>query len=195
MIANYYTCGSAHEGGLEKWAELVGDESYLFQNLLPFYNKVGNFTPPNEETRFANASTPHDASTYIKDGGPVQVGYPNWANPISSWLEKGLEGLGLKPLPGALADGKIWGYAYPPSSMDSKTQSRSSSSTSYLRDALKKTTNLNIYKNTLAKKVLFDENKKAVGAVVESGGVEYELTANKEVIVSAGFARYAGQDR
>ncbi|CAG9972530.1 unnamed protein product [Clonostachys byssicola] len=185
---NYLWFPRAHEGALAKWAELVGDESYLFPNFLRYYLKVGSFTPPNTKTRFANASTPYDAAAFAKGGGLVQVGYPNWANPISSWLEKGFEGIGLKPLAGALADGKIFGYAYPPSSMDSKTQSRSSSSTSYLRDALVKTTNLNIYKDTLAKKILFD-GKKAVGATVESGGVEYQLTANKEVIVSAGFAR------
>jgi choline dehydrogenase len=184
-----HTVLSASEGALKKWADLVGDNSYLFQNLLRYYKKVGTFSPPNTKTRFANASTPYDASVYTANGGPVQVGYPNWANPISSWLEKGFEGLGLKPLSGALADGKFWGYAYPPSSLDSATQSRSSSSTSYLRDALKKTTNLNVYKNTLAKQVLFDENKNAIGVLVESGGVEYQLLANKEVIVSAGFAR------
>jgi choline dehydrogenase len=191
--ASLTACDSAHEGALVKWAELVGDDSYLFQNMLRFYRKVANFTAPNKKTRFANATTPYQAAAFTANGGPVQVGYPNWANPISSWLEKGFQGIGLKALPGALADGKIFGYAYPPSSMDSKTQSRSSSSTSYLRDALKKTTNLNIYKQTLAKKILFDGNKKAIGAVVESGGVEYQLTANKEVIVSAGFARYASR--
>lgn len=132
---------------------------------------------------------PFDASMYTTDGGPVQIGYPNWANPISSWLEKGLKGLGLEALPGALADGKIWGYAYPPSSMDAKTQARSSASTAYLREALAETTNFNLYKNTLAKKVIFDESKKALGAVVETGGMEYQLMANKEVIISAGFAR------
>lgn len=186
---NYLWFPRAHEGALAKWAELVGDKSYLFKNMLEFYQRVGTFTPPNKKTRFANASTPYDAVAYSNTGGLVQVGYPNWANPISSWLEKGFAGIGLKPLAGALADGKIWGYAYPPSSMDSKTQSRSSSSSSYLRDALKTTTNLNIYKQTLAKRVLFDENKKAIGVVVESGGVEYELAATREVIVSAGFAR------
>lgn len=126
---------------------------------------------------------------YTAKGGPVQVGYPNWANPISSWIEKGLEGLGLKALSGGLADGELWGYVYPPSSMNAATQSRSSASTSYLREAFEKTTNLVLYKDTLAKQVLFDDDKKATGAVIQSGGTEYKLTAKKEVIISAGFAR------
>jgi choline dehydrogenase len=178
----------AHAGALKKWAELTGDNSFLFANLLPYYKKVSTFTPPNKKTRIANATTPYDPSVW-SNSGPVQASYPNWANPISSWIEIGLKALGLKALSGGLADGNIWGYGYPASTIDPAQESRSSSSTSYLREALKTTTNLNVYKNTLAKKVLFDGSKKATGAVVEAGGVEFTLSANREVIVSAGFAR------
>ncbi|KAJ4303197.1 hypothetical protein N0V90_002090 [Kalmusia sp. IMI 367209] len=180
--------GHASIGALKKWAQLTGDNAYLFENLLPFYKKVSTFTPPNTKTRLANATTLYNPALY-SNGGPVQASYPNWANPISSWLQKALEALGLKNLSGGLADGNIWGYGYPVSSIDPKSESRSSAETSYLREALKQTTNLNLYKDTLAKKILFDGNKKATGALVESGGVEFPLTANKEVIVSAGFAR------
>lgn len=174
---------------MKKWAELTGDDSYLFENLLRFYKKVGNFTPPNKETRLANASTLFNASLYSPNGGPVQVSYPNWANPISSWIQKGLEALGLPILPGGLADGNFWGYAYPASSIDPHTQSRSSAEVSYLREALSETTNLNLYKNTLAKQILFDGDKMAYGAMVESGGLQYTINATREVIVSSGFAR------
>jgi choline dehydrogenase len=34
--------------------------------------------------------------------------------------------------------------------------------------------------------VLFDENKKATGVLVETQGFQYTLSARKEVIVSAG---------
>lgn len=159
--------------------------------MLPFYKKVGNFTPPNEDTRLANTTTLYNASLYTPNGGPVQVGYPNWANPISSWIQKGLEALGFSNLPGGLADGRFWGFAYTASSIDSRTQSRCSAEVAYLREAFMMTTNMNLYKNTLAKRVLFDSHKNAYGAVVDSGGVEYTLNATKEVIVSAGFLRYA----
>jgi choline dehydrogenase len=186
---NYMWFPRAPEGALKKWADLTGDESYLFDNMLPFYKKAATFTTPSTVTRFSNSTPIFDASLYDEEGGPVQATYPNWANPISSWLEKGFKGLGLSLLPGALADGKIFGYAWPASSMDAKTQSRSSAETSYLREVLKETTNLNLYKNTMAKKIMFDGDKKAIGALVESDGVEYPLYATKEVIVSAGFVR------
>lgn len=153
--------------------------------MLPFYKKSAEFTPPNEETRLENATTLYNESYWSETGGPVQVGYPNWANPISSWIALGLESLGLKNLPG-FSDGNIDGYAYTTFALDSKTQTRSSSESSFLREALRETTNMNVYKNTMAKKVLFDDNKKAIGALVESGGVQYRLNATREVIVSSG---------
>lgn len=96
--------------------------------------------------------------------------------------------MGLKELPG-LADGDIFGWGYTAWTIDPRTQTRSSSEASYLREALIETTNLAIYKNTMAKRVLFDENKRASGAIVDSGGVTYQIAATKEVIVSAGAVR------
>lgn len=164
---------------------MTGDESYTFDNMLPFYKKSAQYTPPNEFTRLKNATTLYDLSKWSITGGPLQVGYPNWANPISSWIALGLEALGLKNLPG-FSDGNIDGYAYTTFALDAKTQTRSSSESSFLREALAETTNLNVYKNTMAKKILFDDNKNAIGAIVESGGLQYTINATQEVIVSSG---------
>ena len=46
--------------------------------------------------------------------------------------------------------------------------------------------NLVVYDQTLAKKVIFDGNKKAIAVAVDSDGLQYTLSANKEVIVSGG---------
>ncbi|RYP72912.1 hypothetical protein DL771_003950 [Monosporascus sp. 5C6A] len=69
-----------------------------------------------------------------------------------------------------------------------KLGSLSSAETAYLREALVRTTNMNVYKNTMALKIVLD-GKRAVGVIVESGGVEYRLNATREVIVSAGTFR------
>lgn len=179
------TLYSASRGALEKWVEITGDESYSFENMLQWYKKSAEFTPPNEEHRLENSTTLYEESLWSDQGGPLQVGYPNWVNPISSWIARGLEHLGLKNLAG-FSDGDINGYAYTTFSLDAKTQTRSSSQTSFLSAGLREDTNLNVYKSTMAKKILFDDNKKAIGAVVESGGMEYTLSASQEVIVSAG---------
>ncbi|TEY32846.1 hypothetical protein BOTCAL_0712g00020 [Botryotinia calthae] len=50
-------------------------------------------------------------------------------------------------------------------------------------------TNIVVYKNTMAKKVLFDSDNTAVGAMISTGCLSYQITANKEVIVSSGALR------
>lgn len=46
--------------------------------------------------------------------------------------------------------------------------------------------NLNVFTRTLAKKILFDESKKATGIVVNTDGFEWKISAKKKVIISAG---------
>ena len=82
--------------------------------------------------------------------------------------------------------GGLLGYQYTAQSLDRDSQSRSSSETSFLRTALRTTTNLLVYKSTLAKRIIFNPEKRATGVLVNTGGVEYTLSARKEVIVSAG---------
>lgn len=167
------------------WADVVGDISYTFENLLPYFKRSVHFRPPNESLRPANASVLYDRSSNDPDGGPLQVSYPNHANAFSSWCALALQELGLKAAKGFLS-GTLLGYQYLANTLDRDNQARSSSETSFLRLALQTTTNLNIYKSTLAKRILFDETKKATGVVVNTAGVQYVISANREVIVSAG---------
>lgn len=85
-----------------------------------------------------------------------------------------------------MTDGNIFGWSYVAFTQDPQTQTRSSSEASYLREALIETTNLLVYKNTMAKRVLFNDDKQATGVVVNSGGLAYQLNATREVILSAG---------
>ncbi|KAL8722844.1 MAG: hypothetical protein Q9225_000731 [Loekoesia sp. 1 TL-2023] len=147
-------------GAYRKWAELTGDEDYTFDNLLPYFMKSADFHPPNLPTRLANSTTKYDAAVFSPQGGPLQVSYPAWTNPVSSWIGRGLTALGLEQLPG-FSGGDIIGWSYVAFTQNPQTQTRSSSEASYLREALIETTNLAVYKNTLAKRVLFDDNKKA----------------------------------
>ena len=147
--------------------------------------KSAQYHPPNEPDRLANSSALYDDTVFNQSGGPLQVGYPAWVNPISSWIGRGLSALGLKELPG-LSNGEIFGWGYVAFTQDPRTQTRSSSEASYLREALAETANLAIYKNTMVKRVLFDGEKRAVAVLVESGGYTYQINATKEIIVSAG---------
>lgn len=81
--------------------------------------------------------------------------------------------------------GKLIGSAYVLETINATTQTRDSSETSFLRSQLHNY-NLMVYQSTLAKRVLFDSNKTATGVVVDSEGLQYTLSAKREVILSAG---------
>lgn len=81
--------------------------------------------------------------------------------------------------------GKLLGSSYVLATINATYQTRDSSQTSFLQSQMENY-NLMIYTTTLAKQVLFDSSKKATGVVVDSAGLSYTISANKEVIVSAG---------
>lgn len=121
------------------------------------------------------------------------MSYPNYASPAASWLSLGLSAIGLKELPG-MEDGNLLGWTWIAQTIDPNTQVRSTSESSFLREALQLNDNLVVYQGTLAKKILFDADKRATGVMVEtsgsgSGSVSYTITANREVIISSGSFR------
>lgn len=83
--------------------------------------------------------------------------------------------------------GELIGSQYCPLTVIPEDQTRGSSEATYLRSYLRTTgTHLQVYTHTLAKRVLFDSKKTAIGVQVETCGLPYTLTAKKEVILSAG---------
>lgn len=167
--------------------EYVGDATYTFNSLKPFFQKFVQFNAP-DDLHPANASALTDIAAFSNHGGPLQVSYPSWANAISSWFENSLRsfGFGFKPVNG-FTDGNILSYAYI-SQTSTTTQVRSTSESSFLREAFEEANNLYIYKSTVASKILFDGTK-AIGVTVDTAGQAYDLSANEEVISSAGAFR------
>ena len=91
---------------------------------------------------------------------------------------------GLSEIDG-LNSGILSGFSAGTYVIDPQAEVRSSSEASFLQEALD-TTDLKVYTNTLAHKVLFDGNKVATGVLVETDGGIYTLSAKKEVVVSEG---------
>lgn len=80
--------------------------------------------------------------------------------------------------------GTLNGAQYCASTIDPANEVRASSQQTFLKAASAK---LKIFSNTMAKKVLFDSNKKATGVQVKGPfGVTSNLLAKREVIVSGG---------
>lgn len=131
---------------------------------MPFFKKSVTFTGPNNDIRRENVSSVWDQDAFASDGkgGPVQVTYTNFVSSFATWLEKGLDSLGIKRTDG-FANGRLLGYHYAQATIRNKDQTRSSSA-SYVYKAMSSPTkkNLKVYTQTLAKEILFD-GKKATG--------------------------------
>lgn len=184
---------SGTEGTYQQWADDVGDSSYTFSNLLPFFKKSCNFTPPNYSKRSQSGSADigtvsYDPSVFSSSGGPLHVSYQNYVAPITNAIQKAFSTLGLALIPG-LNSGSLIGYAEVTGTIDPRTTTRSSSETAFLQQAVY-STSLQLYQRTLAQRILFDEKNTATGVHVVNDGVSYALSARKEVIVAAGVVSY-----
>ena len=104
-------------------------------------------------------------------------------------MKKAFSKSGFKSING-FNSGKLSGYGPATFTVDPKDQTRSTSRSSFLRQAIENTT-LKIYINTLVQKILFDGQKKATGIRVETNDAVYTLSARKEIILSAGVVSSA----
>ena len=178
----FYSCRTRQTiGSADLWAKEVGDESYTFANLLPFYKKGVHYTPPS--LSFSNSSNTQDPSAFSTTGGPLQVSFGGYNDPFATWVQQGLQKVGQEATDG-FQSGRLIGSAYYPSTIEPIKATRSSSQSSYLESVLN-FTSLKIYNNTIAHKILF-EGRIAKAAKVSSKGIHYVLHARKEIVVSAG---------
>jgi len=179
------------KGSLQKWADEVGDQSYTWDNFLPFYQKSSNYTPYNPAL-YNGTILPQDPTAFIQNGGPLHVSFSNYADAFGSWAQKAFIAVGMALQNGGLNYGVLNGSAYSTLTVDPRNGYRSSSESSFLQAAIQNGTAPTIYKNTLAQKILFDGSNTATGVNVATAGgfgiksVNFTLTARKEVIVSAG---------
>ena len=116
----------------------------------------------------------------------MQVSYSNFYQPISPFINSAFKYLGLRQILG-FNSGKLIGYSHLTDAIDPRAETRSSAQTAFLTEAIKNTT-LQVYKQTLAKRIIFN-GKQAVGVDVQTAGVGYTISARKEVILAAGVVR------
>ena len=168
----------------QRWADLVGGESYTFDRLLPFFEKSMNFTPPDMDLRFANGTPEYDATVMGNGSGPLSVTFSHYVQAFGTWATRGLQAIGI-PIIAGLQSGSLLGQSYSMFTINATTMTRDSSETSFLRRGLPYP-NYKVYQSTMAKKILFDAHKKATGVLVDTQGRQYTLRATKEVILSSG---------
>lgn len=184
MIYNRGTVDS-----FQAWADAVGDQDWNFTGVLPYYARSVNYSLPDPQFRAPNASyvpPPRNPNAYASSDNPLQVSYPHFAVPYGSWAQLAFEEAGV-PVQQDFSSGQLLGAQYAPVTEDPNTQTRSSSEASFLQAYLHSSrSNLKIYTGTLAKRILFDQQKRATGVKVSTNGQEYVLSAKKETVLSAG---------
>lgn len=171
-------------GSYQQWANAVDDPSFTFENLLPYFKKSPNFTAPNPSKLPSGDNISYDASAFNDAGGPLHVSYSNYLQPMTPFVNKAMSILGLGTIPGPNS-GDLIGYTRMTSTIDPSDETRSSSETSFLRAAIA-LSSLQVYKNTVAQKILFDTSEKATAVQITTAGDSYVLSARKEVVVAAG---------
>ena len=179
-------------GSYQRWADLAEDQSFTFDNILPFFKRSINYTRPNYAKRGPHSQVKIDPSVFSQSGGPLQVSYFNYYLPFSKYVARALQSVGLTEIAGANS-GTLFGYTETTATLDPRAETRSSSESSFLQQAVA-TSKIQIYHSTLANRILFDGSKNAVGVSVTTAGSTYELLANEEVIVSAGVVSFSETD-
>ncbi|CAO1597621.1 hypothetical protein XANCAGTX0491_001428 [Xanthoria calcicola] len=175
-------------GSMQMWADAVQDDDWTWDNVLPFYKKSVNFTAPDYTKINPQFDIQYNESVLTPPGGPLQISYGNHMFDYGLALQDGFEKIGIGAINGTNA-GNLIGYGPQTGTLNPVGATRDSSKTSFLETAMRNT-NIKIYQTTTAKRILFDDNKKAIGLVVEMQGIhptaQYTLSARREVIVSAG---------
>ncbi|ORY57010.1 putative GMC oxidoreductase [Pseudomassariella vexata] len=179
---------------MQKWADEVGDDSFTWDKMLPYFKKSINYTASVYGT-YTNSSITQDPDAFEPGNGPLQVSFSNAVDPLGTWVQRAFIEAGM-PQTAGFSSGQLLGSAYGPLTIDPTTGERSSSESAFLQHALKQGRAPVLYKNTLATRILFGTGNsttpQATGiqaltaGTFGTGSVNFTLSARKEVILSAG---------
>ncbi|KAL2166076.1 hypothetical protein VTG60DRAFT_3310 [Thermothelomyces hinnuleus] len=180
---NFMAYSVTSKGALSKWADLVGDRAYTYENLRKYYERSFNFGGEISSARLSNATPSFDRAD-VGTGGQVPISFPRFAQSWSTWAAKGFEAVGIKPIT-ALLHGELLGSTWQVDSIDFSTGFRADAAVAYLIPFLDRK-NLAVFNHTLATRIIFDNSKKATGVEVSTSNVTYTLRARREVILAGG---------
>ena len=164
--AMIYVRGQAKD--FDDWAA-SGNEGWSYKDVLPYFKKIE--AHPLGNTQWHNAN------------GPIKITQMKaQAHPICHDFIKACQQVNL-PLNEDFNGASIEGAGI--YEMNARNGMRDSSSTAYLKPALKRS-NVHIEYHALAQKIIFDEHKSARSIVVLQNGKIKEFFAHKEIILTAG---------
>ncbi|RAL02481.1 GMC family oxidoreductase [Aspergillus ibericus CBS 121593] len=176
------------KGAFMNWAEQVGDDSWTWDNVLPYYQRSVYFTPPNSTLRGNNATPEYDLSNLVGDTpGPIELTFPKYAQAFSSWVKMGLKELLVGSNYG-FSGGDIKGGSWVVNMINTTDGKRATTYTSYLRAAEDVQDKIDVFNGTQAELINFStgDSPTASSVHVSRNGSSFDITADKEVILAGG---------
>ncbi|MFP3456447.1 GMC family oxidoreductase N-terminal domain-containing protein [Psychrobacter sp. SIMBA_152] len=152
----------------DDWAT-AGNEGWSYKDVLPYFKKLEQHAEGDTEYHSSKGKI---AITSMKEG----------AHTICSHYLKGAEELGYKINKDFNGEHFEGAGIY---DINARNGQRDSSNVAYLKPALKRT-NLKILHNTVAEKILFDEQKKAYGLAIRRDNNCEIVKVKREIIIAAG---------
>ncbi|KNZ52178.1 hypothetical protein VP01_365g2 [Puccinia sorghi] len=184
---NFMIYQRASKGSLDKWAQLTGDPDWTFENRFSDYQKSVSFTPPKHDLRQELPEAEYDTRAFTHANGPVQVSYPNMAQPFSKYMQLSLNEKGILTAQD-FNRGNLSGVQYATTTIDPKNGHRSTSRA--FLNAAQSRDNLVVYTTAMVKRILLDESTppraQGIEFVYTLTGLSDKLEARKEVISAAG---------
>ncbi|PLW06482.1 hypothetical protein PCANC_26569 [Puccinia coronata f. sp. avenae] len=184
---NFMIYQRASKGSLDKWAELTGDSDWTFEKRFEDYQKSVSFTAPKHDLRREVPEAQYDGLAFTKANGPVQISYPNMAQPFSKYMQLSLNEKGI-PTSKDFNRGTLAGVQYASTTINPKDGHRSTSRTFFA--AARSRNNLVVYTTAMVKRIILGKSTppraEGIEFVYTLTGFSDKLLATKEVIVSAG---------
>ncbi|KAJ3498657.1 hypothetical protein NLG97_g946 [Lecanicillium saksenae] len=180
---NFMTWVRASRADYDAW-EALGNPGWGWDSLLPYFKKSETFHPPNNDLA-GKFDVRHDLDSFGTNG-PVQISYNDDYSASHSLWHRTLNNLGI-PTNVAHTSGSNVGVWTNINSVDPTTASRSYS-TSYLHSA-SQPANLHILTNAQVKRLTLQKEDTqciVIGAVFRHEEQEFEVSAAREFILSAG---------
>lgn len=167
----------------DAWEDL-GAKGWKFTDLLPYFRKSENFTPPNAD-HAKEFGIEWDLGVHGK-GGPIESSYPQYQFPAIKKFFEGWRSLGVG-MPKDPAGGDKEGAFWCPSTLDPRDETRSYARRGHY-DRIVSRKNYHLLAETIVSKIVF-EGKKATGVeyIPRKGDTARKVVkAKKEIILSAG---------
>jgi choline dehydrogenase-like flavoprotein len=188
-----YLCAEKEQ--IDQW-EQFGNEDWNWEALWPYYMKQEHFQRPNS-TQASNGATYEEQSHGFQ--GPVAVGWSQYltGQGFASIMSDATEELGL-PRNRDANGGRMRGFSTLPLTLNSTAEVRADAARSYYYPIAKSRSNLYVFLNTTATRIVWDKTSYGTNKVIASG-VHVVSQPNQistiaikkggEVILSAGALR------